>query len=385
MNILKLKESFEEAFFDNGEFTSDGEFEPNTDEKGTLSLKQESFEKLHKEFLKINAMSTFEKKIGMLNSFSMSTIECITFKKAGNCFTNGGIKYKDCNGNIVTELTHSINLIGGYVIDLELGINGMAITDYVDKLYEYNNYANIRIDYTMSRFMAYEDGDALTDAMCKHLRTREGLAYVDFKRLNQKAKDLFENSGKILDNYDEQVSELYKKFKGSKRGLNVYKDLCKLYEHDFKTISVTGDFNLLSKENSIQRHTTYTVGVVGDLQVLDPAHGWESMPADVWISLISIFNPSGNFTISFSSESLVDGLNLSTYGDIETINGKDSFILNSVYTDVSKMSLLLSILESIEDASVFNKIDKSCLLATIMCISNVGLRDRLLKLGTKEI
>lgn len=174
----------------------DGVLIPITRDDGSLYVEDSVFNKLHDEVRKSTDSGKECIALDVCDFFlGMGTIEVITFKREGNCFVNGGINYK-VDDKIVNSLTNSVSCIGGYVIDLYTGINGMPISKYLESLYDMNNKCNIRIDYTLSAFNAYEDGDALTTEMCSYLKTREGLSYKKFIELNAKAKKDFEERQK---------------------------------------------------------------------------------------------------------------------------------------------------------------------------------------------
>lgn len=173
---------------------------PITREDGSFYVEDNEFNKLHnivRKSVDENKESIALEMCGCLRD----TLEVITFKRMGNCFFNGGINFK-IDGEVINRLSHSVTCIGGYVIDLLTGVNGVPISKYLEQLYELNSKCNLRIDYTLSQFDSYEDGDALTLEMCSYLRTKEGLPYKKFIELHEKAKKEFEERQKSGDKYE---------------------------------------------------------------------------------------------------------------------------------------------------------------------------------------
>ena len=110
----------------------------------------------------------------------------ITFKSPGNCFTNGGITWTDTNGNKKNDLCKSIFIIQDQAYDFDNDYNGITLTEYMKMLYTHQS--TIRIDYTMSQFMAYEWQGAITVEMCQYLSSRDGLPSNKFNQLSTKVK-----------------------------------------------------------------------------------------------------------------------------------------------------------------------------------------------------
>lgn len=380
---VDIANKFQSEFFKNGRFQDSGEFVPIRKADNSFCLTEVAFKKLQREFVKLPKASALD----LVNPVGPSTVECITFKRSGNYFNNGGINYMNYKGEIVNSISHSVTLIGGYIIDFNTGINGMTIPKYLRKLYELNNKVPLRIAMTMSKFTFSKD-DALIAEMCNLLSTRDGLEYDKFIELLEQDKQHRLQEQALLNDantyYIDNLPEFHSHFSESSDGVDAVKELRNILNITLQTVEVRGKFRTLTKEGELILRTNFTVSVTDDLLVLDPVNGWEPMPLDLWISLLAPFNSDMKFRyeVTLSSKVLSDKLELRTYGDMEAMRRDGSnTILSITVRNTKNMLKLMSIVRDFENKE---EVDMSSIVAPILFNPSLTLRKQLEIMLAKE-